>query len=90
MGTSACGDCRFAGEFDSMTKPLRVAAWLITPLVVWVGAFSGGWLGALLGGSLTWLVVGGVLGGLAAVCAWSLSVLRLKKRSAMPTEEDRT
>jgi len=82
MATSACDAMRFAGESKKMTKRLRAAAWLLTPLVVWIGAFSMGWLGAWLGGSLNWLVVGGLVGGLLAMVAWTALVLRLKKRSA--------
>ena len=64
-----------------MTKPALFTAWMLTPVVVWAGAFSMGWVGAWLGGRLTWLVVGGVAGGLAGLFGWSYLILYLRKRS---------
>ncbi len=64
-----------------MTKPTLVAAWLLTPVVVWAGAFFMGWVGAWLGGRLIWLVAGGVAGGIAGLIGWSYLIVYLKKRS---------
>ena len=64
-----------------MTRPATIAAWLLTPVVVWAGAFSMGWVGAWLGGRLTWLVIGGVAGGLAGLLVWTYLILYLTKRN---------
>ena len=69
-----------------MTKPVLVAAWLLTPVVVWAGAFSVGWLGAWIGGRLTWLVVGGLVGGLAGLVGWSSLILYLRNHRVRKTE----
>ncbi len=63
-----------------MRKRLVVAAWMLTPVVVCAGAFLMGWLGASLGDSLTWLVVGGLVGGLVAVVGWRALISYLQKR----------
>jgi hypothetical protein len=73
-----------------MTKPALIAAWLLTPVVVWAGAFSMGWVGAWLGGRLTWLVVGGLAGGLAGLSGWSYLVLCLRKRSVRKDSEGKS
>jgi hypothetical protein len=73
-----------------MTKPAQFVAWMLTPVIVWVGAFSMGWMGAWLGGKLTWLVVGGVVGGLAGLLGWSYLILFLKKRNVVKTTQGKT
>ena len=73
-----------------MTKPAQFVAWMLTPGIVWVGAFSMGWMGAWLGGRLTWLVVGGVVGGLAGLLGWSYLILFLKKRNVVKTTQGKT
>jgi hypothetical protein len=55
---------------------MRLAGWLLTPLVVWVASFFGGWIGALIGRSqpghsgLFWLVGGAVVGGTLGLFGW--------------------
>ncbi len=68
-----------------MTKSAQLVAWILTPVIVWAGAFSMGWVGAWLGGRLTWLVVGGVAGGLVGLLGWSYLILFLKKRGSVKT-----
>ena len=73
-----------------MTKPAQLVAWMLTPVIVWAGAFSMGWMGAWLGGRLTWLVVGGVVGGLVGLLGWSYLILFLKKRNVVKTTQGKT
>lgn len=73
-----------------MTKPAQFVAWMLTPVIVWAGAFSMGWMGAWLGGSLIWLVVGGLVGGLASLLVWSYLILFLKKRGVVNTTQGNT
>ena len=55
---------------------LRIALWLLTPLVVWAASFFGAWLGVLLAGTdLRLLGLGGLLGGGLGLAGW-LFVLR--------------
>jgi hypothetical protein len=63
---------------------LRRIGWLLTPLAVWGGSFTGTWLGAVatpllpraLGG-VGWLIVGGLAGGAAAALGWIWGLLRV-------------
>lgn len=73
-----------------MTKPVLVVAWLLTPVVVWAGAFLLGWFGAWAGGRLTWLVVGGLAGGLAGLVGWSSLILYLRNRQVRKTASAKT
>ena len=73
-----------------MTKRAQFAAWILTPVVVWAGAFSMGWVGAWFGERLTWLVVGGVVGGLAGLIGWSWLIMHLTKRGVRNTTEKKT
>jgi len=69
------------GKGDArVTKSGIAAAWLATPFVVWAGAFLSGWFGAWLGETVTWLIVGGLIGGLASVVGWSAFILRMRNR----------
>lgn len=64
---------------------VRVAAWLLTPVVVWAASFFGGWLGAVLHGSnggLSWLVAGAAIGGTLGAVAWGWVLWRLGKGEA--------
>lgn len=70
-----------------MNKSALFAARLLTPIVVWAGAFAAGWLGARIGESLTWLVVGGIAGGLAVLVGWTLLLSHLRKRSGNVTAD---
>ena len=70
-----------------MTKRALVTAWILTPVVVWAGAFFMGWLGAWLGEQLTWLVVGGVAGGLIALIVWSALIIHLRNRGERKSEK---
>lgn len=56
---------------------VRVAGWLLTPIVVWAASFFGGWLGAVLRGSdaggaagLLWLTGGALVGGVIGGAGW--------------------
>ncbi len=56
---------------------LRLAGWLLTPVVVWAASFLGGWVGALVAGAsashdgdLVWLVSGAIVGGTAGLVGW--------------------
>jgi hypothetical protein len=66
-----------------MRKRFVYAAWMLTPVVACAGAFLMGWLGAIVGDRLTWLFVGGLIGGLVAVAGWGvlLSYLQKKRRT---------
>lgn len=64
-----------------MRKRIRFVAMLLTPLVAWATSLLGGWLGAVWGGQLTWLVVGGVVGGIVGFAAWLLLLRFLGKRT---------
>ena len=48
------------------------------------------WVGAWLGGRLTWLVVGGVAGGLAGLVGWSYLILFLKNRGVVKPTQGKT
>jgi hypothetical protein len=70
-----------------VTKPALLTAWLLTPVVVWIGTFTMGWVGARLGGQLIWLVVGGVAGGVSGIVGWTSLVLYLKRRGVKKIEQ---
>lgn len=65
---------------------MRVAGWLLTPVVVWAASFLGAWLAARLYGSdgdgrgLVWLVSGALIGGTVGVIGWILVWRRVRRR----------
>ena len=65
-----------------MTKRVRFAGWVLTPVVVCLGAFLFGWLGAAVGERLIWLVLGGLVGGLLALITWSAILAYVRKRQS--------
>ncbi len=80
LAVGVSGSATPSGEERRVTKFALVVLWLATPLVVWAGAFVMGWLGAWLGGTLSWLVIGGLAGGLVSVVGWSSLILYLRNR----------
>jgi hypothetical protein len=63
-----------------MKKRTVYVAWMLTPAVVCAGAFLLAWLGASVGGRLTWLVVGGLVGGLLGLVGWTGLIVYLRDR----------
>ena len=68
---------------ETRRRLVRIAGWLLTPVVVWAASFFGGWMGALLAefrekpsGSIWWLVLGAVGGGLAGAVGWGTVMMR--------------
>jgi hypothetical protein len=68
---------------ETRRRLLRIAGWLLTPVVVWAASFFGGWMGALLAefretpsGSIWWMVLGAVGGGLVGVVGWVVVMMR--------------
>ena len=61
----------------TLTRHLvRIAGWLLTPLVAWAASFIGAWLGALVSGgakrTMTTFTVTAIFGGVfALVSAWA-------------------
>lgn len=71
----------------TLTRTLvRIAGWLLTPLVAWAASFVGAWIGAWISGgaksTMTTFTVTAVFGGVfALVSAWAwLRFLRLHPR----------
>jgi hypothetical protein len=67
-------------EIVVMKKRTAHVAWMLTPAAVCAGAFLLGWLGASVGGRLTWLVVGGGVGGLLGLAGWTGLIVYLRDR----------
>lgn len=73
---------------------MRVAGWLLTPVVVWAASFLGGWVAARLYGSdgggqgLVWLVVGALLGGTVGLVGWIVTWRLVRRRQLSREERD--
>lgn len=75
---------------------LRIAGWLLTPLVAWAVSFFGGWIGALIGAQaesggdgVRWLLGGAIIGGALGVVSWSLFMWVVGKKLAEEGVESR-
>lgn len=75
-------------------RPVRIIAWLLTPVVVWAASFLGGWIGLSVGrqlGDEEALLAGGIgaaLGGAAAVLVWVLRLRAGARRDARAERPD--
>ncbi len=72
-----------------MNKRTLFAAWMLTPAIVCAGAFLMGWLGASVGERMTWLIVGGLVGGLFGLIGWTALILYLRNRQAREESQAR-